>query len=472
MKKNIYIMICFLLSAGLTSCNDWLDVKPKTEQSLEEMFSKQQGFQDVLTGSYLKFKGDQLYGKHLTFGNIEYLAQHWEWDKETTGGELSRYNYKSQYAENAMSAIFGESYHVIVELNMMLQHIDEDKGLFERGMYEIIKGEALAMRAYCHLDLLRLFGPMPTKVDGKAILPYVTEASLEYHPHLPYNKFVTLLEKDLKDAEELLKDTDPILDKKRGMGLSVSASNFLKDRSLRLNYYAVKALQARFYLWVGGSENKSKALTCAKEVIEAVNADEKPIYKLANLDAIAEEDFTLSSEHIFAIYDFKLFDKAKNNFTGTVVYKKDEANVKNDLFDAGTTDIRLTLWKEEVSETNQAKSFTIRKYIQPEEKALNQIPMLRLSEMYFIAMECGTLDQANELYNEFCIQRDVTPVTIKNNTQLDEILLNEYNREFYAEGQMFYMYKRKAVKRILWSLDEGSEETYVVPLPKKEVSYN
>ena len=41
MKKNIYrLQVVFLLVAGLlsaTSCNDWLDVKPKTEEEAEEL---------------------------------------------------------------------------------------------------------------------------------------------------------------------------------------------------------------------------------------------------------------------------------------------------------------------------------------------------------------------------------------------------------------------------------------------------
>ena len=470
MKKKIYI-IMFLLMGGLTSCNDWLDVKPETEQSLDEMFSAQQGFQDVLTGSYLKFKADRLYGKQMTYGNIEYLAQHWDWDAQTVSGELSRYNYKSKLAENVMSNIFGGLYGVVVELNMMLKHIDEDKSIFEKGMYEIIKGEALAMRAYCHLDLLRLFGPMPTNVSGKAILPYVKEATLDYHSHIPYQEYVDCLLNDLLEAEEMLKEYDPIISTNKVEGLSTSATDFLKDRQLRMNYYAVKALQARFYLWVGGAENMTKANTCAKEVIEAVNSRGKLQYTLGLPDDISKADFSFSSEHILAIHDYKLFDKANNDFTGSVTYKKDQTMVKSELFETGTTDIRLMLWNEQVSD-NQSRSFTIRKYIQKDEKPKNQIPLIRLTEMYFIAMECGSLEEANNLYNEFCVQRDITPVTITNADQLKDILVNEYNKEFYGEGQMFYAYKRLAVQHILWALDEGTEECYVIPLPKKEVSYN
>ena len=48
MKKNIYrLQVVFLLVAGLlsaTSCNDWLDVKPKTEEEAEGLFFTIDGF--------------------------------------------------------------------------------------------------------------------------------------------------------------------------------------------------------------------------------------------------------------------------------------------------------------------------------------------------------------------------------------------------------------------------------------------
>ena len=77
MKIRFYILTC-LLFGGLVSCNDWLDVKPETEMTLEEMYADQQGFQDALTGAYLELKNSSAYGTELMYGTIEYLAQHWD----------------------------------------------------------------------------------------------------------------------------------------------------------------------------------------------------------------------------------------------------------------------------------------------------------------------------------------------------------------------------------------------------------
>ena len=54
MKKYI-VSIClgmFLFS----SCSNWLDVKPKTTVEEEEVFSRELGFKEALTGVYIKMR--------------------------------------------------------------------------------------------------------------------------------------------------------------------------------------------------------------------------------------------------------------------------------------------------------------------------------------------------------------------------------------------------------------------------------
>ena len=92
MKIRFYILTC-LLFGGLVSCNDWLDVKPETEMTLEEMYADQQGFQDALTGAYLELKNSSAYGTELMYGTIEYLAQHWDYTAESIQEKISQFNY-------------------------------------------------------------------------------------------------------------------------------------------------------------------------------------------------------------------------------------------------------------------------------------------------------------------------------------------------------------------------------------------
>lgn len=50
----------------------------------------------------------------------------------------------------------------------ILDHIHADNGvLLTPGMYEIIRGECLALRAFLHFDLMRLFGPVPGRLRSR-----------------------------------------------------------------------------------------------------------------------------------------------------------------------------------------------------------------------------------------------------------------------------------------------------------------
>ena len=99
------------------------------------------------------------------------------------------------------------------------------------------------------------------------------------------------------------------------------------------------------------------------------------------------------------------------------------------------------------------------------------IPMLRLSEMYLIAMETTTqLAEANQLYTTYMRDRNVLIETDVFST-LEEVraeVLNEYRRELIAEGQMFFTYKRHFSKTMLWNDAAMTESDYIIPLPDTE----
>ena len=53
MKIYKFIGFIALLGWSAVSCNDWLDVRPDTEQKEEDQFSTYKGFRDALTGCYM-----------------------------------------------------------------------------------------------------------------------------------------------------------------------------------------------------------------------------------------------------------------------------------------------------------------------------------------------------------------------------------------------------------------------------------
>ena len=459
-----------LLLCCITACNDWLEVAPQAEKEEAEMFEKEVGFRNVLIGAYIRMKSNNLYGEDLTYGSIEMIAQHWT-NTDDLSKYLKAYNYEQSVVETKINSFYGNLYKVIADVNGLLNNIDARKEMFEGNNFEIIKGEALAIRAFCHFDVLRLFGPIPTNLPEGTILPYVTTVSIVPNRLVSYNDFTTKLLADLDEAERCLEGNDPILTAsiKELSTLEVAQDdNFLCDRQMRMNYYAVCALKARVQLWLG---NKNEALKYAQKVIDAKDPNGNVMFRLGSATDCANGDLIFSSEHIFNLNVYNLSDfkiSAANTFyTNSTALKY--------FWASETTDIRRgKMWKEVYDNYWWTYYYYMTKYTQATNMpvwAKNSIPLFRLAEMYLIAMECGSIQNANDLYKEVCIARDITPVTFGSTEELSETLILEYNREFYGEGQAFYAYKRLGRSKIFGTSTVGSALIYVLPLPKAESLY-
>ena len=79
MRKCLGIIASLLLF----SCSNWLDVRPRTESTLDDFFATEQGFQDALTGLYIQMKSEDLYGKSMTMTTLENIVSYWDYSKES-----------------------------------------------------------------------------------------------------------------------------------------------------------------------------------------------------------------------------------------------------------------------------------------------------------------------------------------------------------------------------------------------------
>ena len=71
------VPIFFLIVGFFTSCNDWLDVQPESQQREKDLFKTYVGFKSSLSGCYSTMASRELYGEKLTISDIEYLACLW-----------------------------------------------------------------------------------------------------------------------------------------------------------------------------------------------------------------------------------------------------------------------------------------------------------------------------------------------------------------------------------------------------------
>ncbi|MFV0591288.1 MAG: RagB/SusD family nutrient uptake outer membrane protein [Draconibacterium sp.] len=464
--KIRYTILLLLSLFIFQSCNDWLDVDPRTQQKVDKMFASQKGYQDALTGVYLELVHNESYGQFLTQSKIENLVNFWTTNAGSGEEALSLHNYKNDDAAAFIKRIYARQYKAILGANSILEHIEDNSEILSTGGYESIKGECLAIRALCHLDLLRLFGPVPGQEDNTPILTYMTTVSAELHPLDTYSTIKTKILDDLFLAEELLQ-------KKKDMQDDITV-DYYADQPVRINVFAVKSILAQAYLWFGEKQN---ANNYAWEVIHAAENVELGC-SLGEASDMDEFDYMLTPEFIFALSRFDAYARYQALFEGHALYKGiNESFIKNDIFESSGTDIReLNLWKQVIA-SNQAQYYITTKYFAFEDpgqfdRDLYFIPIIRLSEIYFIAVETGGATPENQaLWDEFTTSRNIENVTLPtDNTELSNLLLKEYRKEFYAEGKAFYFYKRHNIQKdnFLWAQAQLNVN-YVLPLPNTEV---
>ena len=168
-----------LVAVALASCNDWLDVQPHSQIEDSELFTTESGYKEALAGVYSSMVSTSTYAKEMTFGFIGVLGQEWDYYSSAMYDAVATYDYEAAYPTNYIEGIWKNNYSGISNVNNLLAHIDDDVKLFSEGNYEVIKGEALALRAMLHFDLLRCFGVSFAVNSDMPSIPYST--ALDYH---------------------------------------------------------------------------------------------------------------------------------------------------------------------------------------------------------------------------------------------------------------------------------------------------
>ena len=491
--KKIYLYLSVAVALTFTSCNEWLDIQPELEMRQTTMFESEQGFKDVLTGAYIRMATPELYGLNTTMKLPEMMAQHWTIPSaNSTQAEIyhiSNFDFTQTSTKKLLEDVWLQYYQTIININSLLENIDAKKDLFTNGNYELIKGEALGLRAFLHLEILRYWGPLPSKAKSsdKAI-PYVKIVTKNPQELLAvsYQEVLDNILMDLNNAEELLVD-DPILnysntilnspDDLQGVNqdLPHPADEYHYFRQSRFNYYALKATKARYYLWIGKT---SDALENALVVIDALDSDEKSKFTLGS-DADANNgQMTFPAEHIFAVSSTlatqtltPVFFNYSTAYTQTVAYL-DEA------FEASlhTSDIRYRnsrLWENRIVPLASSAFNFFKKYNETGSTvtAVTDIPLIRLAEMYFIVTECGR-DDLFKVYRMARVLDASIDGTLTTPAAIKSRLEKEYRKEFYGEGQMFFFYKRLTYNSLAWPVTkEVPDASYKLPFPESQMSF-
>lgn len=483
MKKTIFILKSSFLALSLiaaVACESWIDVEPTDRLAEDKVYSTQKGFLQALNGVYAEMNNNTVYGGHLSVGVIDVLAQYYDGGSENsyTYYYYPRYDYTNTGVKNTFSNVWSKMYSLISSANIILEKCEQTDVLSSQYQ-KMIKGEALAMRAMFHLDLLRLFGPVMSENAHEMAIPYVTVADQNIQDFLTADVVIDRIIHDLTEASGLLQSSDPVLTD--GVKHTPEAGDNIDFcyRQYRLNYFAVQVLLARAHLWKG---DQTEALTISENAISKAES----IFPFISSSAAngSYPDRVFSSEVIFALYNTNRINVYRKYFASTL-------DTRNILSFAGTldsgripelydsqNDLRYKMWSAS-SEGDNDLIFNKYEDVVLKDGSTNHycymMPLIRLSELYLIAAECETdFSKALTYLNTLRNKRNCPNVTPRNSEELMNNITSEFRKEMIGEGQMFFFYKRHAMQ----SIPNGSStsgninmimKNYVVPVPDSEI---
>ena len=484
--KNILLSILLLLS--FSSCSDWFEVQPENEIAKEDLFATYDGYRTALNGIYRNLSDASLYGNNLSFGFISLLGQNYEVPAYIlpydVSGNIMNYEYDNADLKSITQAIWEKAFNTVANCNVLIQNA-ESRGndIFDEGENEknVIIGEAKGLRAFIHFDMLRLFAPAPVTGDDAAYLPYVSSYLTSHPVHLPTSVVLDSIINDLQQAQKLLADNDTLKNVKMMQNANYrfegnsNGGGFFAYRGTRMNYVAVTALLARVYQYKG---DKATAYEYACEAYRFYN--EKRWYSFTSESNLSNTNIEyrrckLYEDILLAFYNTNIYDIYENWLQTHFYWKTNHLPIKNrdDLFAEDASDFRYRYM------LHSSNGYSLKWLPVTDANALWYIsdqypllPVIRMSEVFYIMCEYladNNLTEAISLLNTLRKARGASQLGAS--LTKDEFLTSLYNdatREFIAEGQTFYLYKRLNKDMYNGEYPINMSGKYVIPLPDSE----
>lgn len=253
MKKIFLILVTFGLF--LAGCEDKLDMNPHQSLSEAQTFSKAQDFENAVRGVYTEMLDAGAKGEfRVIFPDVasDNLIQCR--DGRLTLSDVQDWNLSSDhyYPGNFWAA----QYDAINIANKVIANAKDFEAVDEAGrqLIENAVGEAYALKAILHFDLVRIFGESYEKAtDQSPGIPYMEEARIGFPERETVRSNYDNIVADLKTAIDKLT---------------------LENGKARINKSTAQAYLAKVYFFMGDYDN---AITYANKAL--------PNYGLNTIDA-------------------------------------------------------------------------------------------------------------------------------------------------------------------------------------------
>jgi hypothetical protein len=206
MKK--YILLILVIVVTITSCDNRLDTFPTSTVAAEEAFANDGDFTNAIRGAYLRMLTGAYYNGSMQSRDV--LSDNLIISREGRLSQQQRHDWLYDQNSGAFHTI--TAYAVIRNVNTLLANLDKlEEGTFKNN----VKGEALAIRALAHFDVIKFYGEIPTQnanSNATLAMPYIEIADINELParELTIGEYYQKLVADLTAAESLINSSNGV----------------------------------------------------------------------------------------------------------------------------------------------------------------------------------------------------------------------------------------------------------------------
>ncbi len=471
-------LIC--LAIGLSSCSDFLDLEPISEETSATAYELASQIEAALTGTYSTLQSDHYVWNNVLFSEVRS-------DNYYAGGDNTAI-YEMDYltistTNSKVETSWGNLYNGILKANLVLNKLPgvTDTDLTDERR-EQIAGEAYFLRAYFYFDLVCLWGDVPLITEPTE----TTDPDVVNVARSPIEDVYAQIFKDLAAADSLLPDTygsDASVNKARATAgaanaLAAKAAAQTGDYASALVYIdkvetstaGYQLLSDYAYLFDGNHYNNDESIM----EVQYIGGDEgnwaPQMYLPPSLSGDTWRKFLTPSHNLIDAYE----DAGDNiRLNASVIYEQVDYWV--DEYWGNTTGSTIPFAYKMKNATSWASSD--RNY------------MLRYGDILLLKAEAlnETDDPVNALaaLNEVRERVELEDLTITDKDELRTAILNERRLELAQEGWRWTDLARHnllvSTMNSLEEIDLGTnkamdydmtEAKILLPIPQAELDRN
>lgn len=194
--KIYKLLLAASFAVSLSSCNDWLDMEAYTSEDTEYAFKDELGADMFVQGCYQGVVNADFYYQ-MGMGDC---VMHSCEDGTTNNSKYNICNYKyDATTPNTLTGVYNEQYGTIEQTNIAIKKLN---AMEQSAKRDALLGEALSIRAFSYLNLIRIYGDVPARWTPMEDITDQNEAL--YPKRVSRDEIYDHIISDLQQAVELL----------------------------------------------------------------------------------------------------------------------------------------------------------------------------------------------------------------------------------------------------------------------------